>query len=182
LQVLDQGSLKYIIHDENDIGPIMDLNLIRELPSVLDDPAMMSYFALLNNCQAHAAAFRSLQVQKLPNELDFPPIAQFYKTKAASITRDAPRRVAFVFADFPSGNQIENFYLGQYDTATGFFPIVNRFGAQVTVKYDNVIAPRSIPGCIGGPAQPVIGRMPRSQRVYPPAYNLSFPPLSFTRV
>lgn len=94
---------------------ILNLNLIRLMPSVLDqDKALFTSFILLNNCH-------SPQIQnQLNSEFDYPKVAQFYKTHATQIVNGSPASIIVpVHID-----------LGQYDASQSSFPFRAKVGLQ----------------------------------------------------
>lgn len=104
-----------------------DLSLARLDPAVLDDKAFMRYFILLNNCRLNAPAPNTPAatvdpriVRALDNELDYPKIAAFYKTKAQGMLEGLSVSDGDLLITAGS--------LGTYDTAKSAFHSLFRDG------------------------------------------------------
>jgi hypothetical protein len=102
-----------------------DLNYLRLNPAALDQKPVMQYFVALNNCNQHDVE------RALFNELDYPALAAFYKSKAAQILAPLPRTITDVSFDrFIGGYQQGNWRLwsqslslGEYDPQRKAFPL-----------------------------------------------------------
>jgi hypothetical protein len=85
----------------------LDLNLIHNIPSALEDGEVLRDFVMLNNCQNRGF------LREMGNEIDYPQIARFYKDNASQILADLPSELVFT----------GTVKLGQYNTARGVFPL-----------------------------------------------------------
>jgi hypothetical protein len=110
---------------------VLDLNLLQNNLALLDDPEVMKYFVLLNNCVVTSDASPNYDpsqqkvLRVLGNELDYPAVAAYYKNHAAEILTDLPTAVGL-----SNGSST----LGKYDTTRHAFPfnpvVVARFAAM----------------------------------------------------
>jgi len=98
------------------------LNLLRNDPALLNDEAVLKHFMAANNC-GNAIAFR----KELNNEFDYPKMAAFYKDQAPEILKGVPSSLTV---------RLPAFFLGQYDSAKGAFPFVERGQKKTTTLTD----------------------------------------------
>ena len=113
------------LHRINDATVRYDLNYFRLSPSALDQRPVLQYFIALNNCDD-----RNIE-RALFNELDYPALATFYKSRASQILASLPKTVADValyrYIDgHKSGNWVlwsKSLSLGEYDRQRKAFPL-----------------------------------------------------------
>jgi len=110
LATLNKDSLARI----DNVGVRLDLNLFRLDPKFLDALGSMRYFVVLNNCKA-AGNIDQRIVKVLDNELDYPKVSAYYKSRAASTLENLPTTATISIAGAS---------LGPYDTAKKVFPIL----------------------------------------------------------
>lgn len=101
---------------------LLDLNLLRLRPQLLDDKLFMPYFIALNNCHDQNVA------KMLENELDYPDLAADYKAHAAEILSAVPQsiRMTLYRPAANAGNWTlwgKSLTLGDYNRANGAFPL-----------------------------------------------------------
>ncbi len=163
LATLNKDSLARI----DNIGVRLDLSLFRLDPKLLDTDAM-KYFVLLNNCKATGNIDQRV-VKVLGNELDYPKVASFYKSKAPGILESMPTGGTIALGGAS---------LGTYDPAKKAFPIVNRQGkmefSSVQVDADHSKLSQY---CLDAE------RQLSNTQGFPNAYGLTFtPPLTFAEL
>jgi hypothetical protein len=163
LATLNKDSLARI----DNVGVRLDLNLFRLDPKLLDTDAL-KYFVLLNNCKAVGNIDQRV-VKVLGNELDYPKVAAFYRSKAAGILGEMPKDGTIAL----SGAS-----LGPYDTTRKAFPIVNRQGkmefSSVRVDPDHSNLSKY---CLDAQRQFL------NTTSFPNSYGLTFtPPLTFAEL
>jgi hypothetical protein len=124
-------------------GTQLDLFLLRHNPSLLDDKLIMHYFIMLNNCGAPRTDIVRLR-RSFDSELDYPPIAKFYKARASPIVKDIPTGLTLHMDTFPDprdkGLIPTPLELGEYDTTRKAFPFVFRVGGnktKMTLAFDD---------------------------------------------
>ena len=101
---------------------LLDMQLLRLQPSLLDDPQMLKYFVLVNNCTYTADHTNDTQVWRLmKNELDYPQAADYYKSHATEILAGVPRNTVAT---------IDSAQLGEFDTGKKAFPLVVMRGSN----------------------------------------------------
>jgi hypothetical protein len=122
----------------------LDLFLLKYTPSLFDDPRVMRYFIVLNNCGDQ----RSDIEQAFNNEFDYPKLVKFYRTNAPEILADVPRTVSIRVSAFPNitHNRIVSpiaAVLGNYDVTRKAFPFVNGYnaGMKETIGLDSISPP-----------------------------------------
>jgi len=102
-----------------------DMNFLRLNPTALDQKPVMQYFIALNNCSD-----RNIE-RAIYNELDYPALAAFYRSKASQILNSLPRTVTDVaLYRFIGGQQSGNWRLwtqslslGEYNAQRKAFPL-----------------------------------------------------------
>jgi hypothetical protein len=102
-----------------------DMNFLRLHPAALDQKPVMQYFIALNNCSD-----RNIE-RAIYNELDYPALAAFYRSKASQILNSLPRTVTDVaLYRFIGGQQSGNWKLwtqslslGEYNAQRKVFPL-----------------------------------------------------------
>ena len=102
-----------------------DLNFLRLNPAALDQKPVMQYFIALNNCSD-----RNIE-RAIYNELDYPALAAFYRSKASQILNSLPKTVTDVaLYRFIGGQQSGNWKLwtqslslGEYNVQRKAFPL-----------------------------------------------------------
>lgn len=113
VQRINQASVSY------------DVNYFRLNPAALDQKPVMQYFIALNNCN-------NSQIERaLFNELDYPALAGYYKSKAPQILASLPRTVTDVaLYRYIGGHQSGawrlwsgSLSLGEYNTQRKAFPL-----------------------------------------------------------
>jgi hypothetical protein len=167
LAVLDQAGWQVITSRGNFLSIQLDLLLLRANPSLLDDPSLMRYFIMLNQCGASGAQQMSA-MRSLHSEFDYPAMAASYKASAADIVKVAPDR--FTLAMAAPYDQSGHYHLGEWDPARKAFPFVDLYKKPTTVKFDNVTP--------GGDRSCTRGIQPDS----PPVYRVMFPEQKFTEI
>jgi hypothetical protein len=103
---------------QKDLLYLADVNLLRLNQNLFDDPNVMKYFILLNNCRPDSTggpADFALRNQ-VTNEVQYPQLVDFYKPKTGELLTGMP--TAFKLA-------LGEFRLGQYDLNKGSFPILS---------------------------------------------------------
>lgn len=111
---------------------LMDLNLLRLRPELLDDKLFMRYFIALNNCDDQNVA------RMLDNELDYPDLAAQYKARAPEILKALPASIRMTLYR-PAANAGKwtlwgkSLTLGDYNKGDGAFPF-NYPGAKNGVE------------------------------------------------
>jgi hypothetical protein len=101
----------------------LDMQLLRLQPALLEDPEVLKFFALVNNCVYNTddapTRLNDTAVRKLMrSEFDYPQAADYYRSHAAEILSGLPRTTIATIG----GAQ-----LGQYDMTAKAFPMtVNR--------------------------------------------------------
>jgi hypothetical protein len=113
LQRINQASVRF------------DVNYFRLNPSALNQKPVMQYFIALNNCNNPEIG------RALANELDYPALAEYYKSKAPQILNALPRTVPDVaLYRFIGGGQADGWRLwsksltlGEYNVQRKAFPM-----------------------------------------------------------
>jgi hypothetical protein len=100
----------------------LDINLVRVHPEILQNKQFMRYFIALNNCSNPGIK------KTLDNELDYPRVESYYRSKAAEIVGALPSFVAL--AMFGGARSVhdptitgDSLRLGEYDQSKGAFPL-----------------------------------------------------------
>ncbi len=109
----------------NDPTVRFDLNYFRLNPEALDQKPVMRYFIALNNCNNPDIGRASF------NELDYPALAAFYKSRAPQILNSLPRTVTDVaLYRYIGGDRVNDWVLwskslslGEYDSRRKAFPL-----------------------------------------------------------
>jgi hypothetical protein len=121
----------------NNAYVIMDLNYIAANPDLLNDKNVLRYFALINNCSRNTDSARSLKDAKLResfhNELEYPAIEKYYKSKAPEILARVQKSLIVTVA---------NGVLGEYDTTKNLFPVTSYPGPKTSIKIQSDISTR----------------------------------------
>jgi hypothetical protein len=163
----------------NDTTLRFDLNYLRVNPAALDEKPVMQYFAALNNCN------RPDVERALFNELDYPPLAEFYKAKAAEILASLPRTIPDVSFDRAIGGTQVGTYrlwtqvlsLGEYDRQRKVFPI--RFPGKDQVEIPEALSTDSMRRKLSKTC-PAVQRAANAVVPYLPAqYEIAVRPMAF---
>jgi hypothetical protein len=100
----------------------LDINLVRVHPEILQNKQFMRYFIALNNCSNPGIK------KTLDNELDYPRVESYYRSKAAEIVGALPPSVAL--AMFGGARSVhdptitgDSLRLGDYDLSKNEFPL-----------------------------------------------------------
>ncbi len=168
-----------------------DLNAFRLNPSLLDQKAVMQYFIGLNNCHSRDIG-RALQ-----NELDYPALATFYKSKAAEILSALPNTIGVaMFRGNTKGAQIwgksiggwdatlKTLSLGQYDVNRKVFPILvsdKSKSFQVSGVQELEVNRQSLERTCPV-AYDAMMRSPESNASLPSRYSVSINPQSYSEM
>jgi hypothetical protein len=104
----------------------LDMQLLRLQPALLDDPQVLKFFAMMNNCVYNTddapTRLNDTAVRKLMrNEFDYPQAADYYRSHGAEILAALPRT---------TNATIGSAQVGQYDTGRKAFPLVVTRGAD----------------------------------------------------
>jgi hypothetical protein len=102
-----------------------DMNFLRLNPTALDQKPVMQYFIALNNCND-----RNIE-HAIYNELDYPALVAFYRSKSSQILNSLPRTVTDVaLYRFIGGQQsgawklwTQSLTLGEYNLQRKAFPL-----------------------------------------------------------
>jgi len=109
---------------EDSPGIILTLDMIRKIPSILDDETpLLQDFIKLNYCHS------STIDRQLNSEFDYPAIAAFYKAHASQILAGMPLAVP------PAQTHID---LGEYDASHSEFPVRASGNPRQGVYVDHV--------------------------------------------
>jgi hypothetical protein len=161
----------------------LDLFLLKYNTSLLDDPRIMRYFIVLNNC-ADPTDAREIG-KALNSEFDYPKMVAFYRTKAPEIFDGVPVTIRIRVTQFPNltNNRVLPSIpavLGDYDVTRKAFPFVNDYnmGLRETIGLDSV-SPASDRGNDCGPAA---RQLPSSLGLVTTKYVITFKPFAFAEV
>lgn len=171
LNLLDQAGWQAITRGRNYLPIQLDLLLVRANASVLDDPAFMKYFILLNQCGA-SPRDQMNAARSLSSEFDYPRMATFYKSKAPEVAKVPPDTFTITMAEPYGGGG--HYLLGEWDPARKAFPFVDAYDKPTTIKFDNVQ-----PGGDRGCAQRFLGGLVRDPL---PVYRVLFPEQKFSEL
>ncbi|MGH9453127.1 MAG: hypothetical protein ACRD2O_04065 [Terriglobia bacterium] len=129
----------------------LDLLWLHADPTLLENPANLKQFAILNNCSSDYRDWVKFRMS-LDNEFDYRSIAFYYKSKGQEILADIPTKFTATLQNFlwANGGTVD-FVLGEYNMERKVFPFVNIRGGQLTapVTLRNFTAP-GVRGPCGG--------------------------------
>jgi hypothetical protein len=159
----------------------LDLFFLKYDPLLFDDPRIMRYFIVLNNCGSRMSV-----EQAFNSEFDYPKMTAFYRTNAPQILDDVPRTFSIRVSAFPniSHNRIISpiaAVLGNYDVARKAFPFVNGYNSDLkeTIGLDNI----SVPGDRASDCLPAARILPNSMGLSGGSdYLIVFKPFEFTEL
>jgi len=121
-----------------------DLQYLRLNPGALDQPAVMRYFIALNNCG-------NKEIERaLFNELDYPALAAFYRSRVANILVPLPAIVPALSLYEPDMQPDSNLRfeepprLGEYDRQRKAFPLLFRTKPGLEVSGELVLQSRQV--------------------------------------
>jgi len=142
LAILDRAGMERLVSRGNSLATQLDLLLLRENLSLLDDDKrnFMRYFIMLNNCGAPQLDIARVH-KAFTSEFDYPSMVTFYKSRAKEILTVVPNTFAIGMKFFPNptNNQLQVAYmLGDYDMARKEFPFVDYQNKKLTIGFDGV--------------------------------------------
>jgi hypothetical protein len=167
LSVLDSAAWSQIAAKGRYNALQLGLLTLRNQPSLLDEKKLMQFFIMANNCVGPNFIKAS---RGLTNELEYPGMVSFYKSKAPQILTSVPRTLVmgYQYVGAPVAGHPDAFsavYLGEYDLARKAFPFVDHIGGRLTVALDEASPGESDSMCSGSTGF---------------TYDVSFPAVKFT--
>ena len=156
-----------------------DLNFLRLNPAALDQKPVMQYFIALNNCND-----RNVE-RAIYNELDYPALAAFYRSKASQILNSLPRTITDVaLYRFIGGQQqgslrmwTQSLSLGEYNVQRKAFPL--KYPGKDNVEISDSLSSDSTRSDIGKTC-PVAAKPAATVNAYLPAqYVISIKPATY---
>ena len=156
-----------------------DVNFLRLNPAALEQKPVMQYFIALNNCND-----RNVE-RAIYNELDYPALAAFYRSKASQILNSLPRTITDValyrfIGGQKSGNWrmwTQSLSLGEYNVQRKTFPL--KYPGKDTVEISDSLSSDSTRSDLAKTC-PVAGKPAATVNAYLPAqYVISIKPAMY---
>jgi len=140
LNVLNEAGWRQIESRGNYLNTQLTMLAIRNQPSLLDDKQVMQCFMKINT--AFTPSYLIVN-RNLTNELEYPGMASFYKSKAEDALKVVPGTfsIGVLYANLSVAGRPPapaTIMLGEYDQAKKTFPFVDVTGHKTTLTFDNM--------------------------------------------